>query len=433
MRIAFVSQPGCSVLPPVGSLEIWTREVARRLADRHEVAVYASAGPQTADGVRDGIEYRFVQHGGDRRAARLLRPLWRLRPADRALFSSPLHPLLYWLRVARDLRRRQVDVVHVFNYSQALPIVRRLNPGATIALHMQCEWLVQIDRATVARRLRHADVVVGCSEHIADAVRRRFPEHAWRCRTVYNGVDVPGTAAPGSDDGTVTLLHVGRISPEKGHHVLLDALEEVVREHPELRVVLVGEESPIPREMAVAISPDPVVRALERFYGGSYLAGLRAGMSPELAERVTFAGRVDHARTAEHYAAADLFAFPSLLEAFAIPPVEAMAAGLPVVASRTGGIVETVVDGRTGLLVERDDARALAGTIAELVADRDRRLELGAAGRARARELFCWDAVTDDLERTLSHPPTLAADNGAVTAGPRPRTASASAPERSRG
>jgi glycosyltransferase involved in cell wall biosynthesis/protein-L-isoaspartate O-methyltransferase len=395
------------VLPPAGSLEIWTREVARRLAERHEVTIYASASAGTEDGRHDGVDYRYVGHRADARLARLLRPLWRLQPADKAFFSSLAHPFLYWLRVALDIRRRGIEVVHVYNYSQALPIIRRLNPRVTIALHMQCEWLAQLDQRMIDRRLAHADVVIGCSEHITGAIRRRFPRHAHRCRIVYNGVDIG--APPQRDDGdgrdgTVTLLHVGRISPEKGHHLLVEALNEVVPDHPELRMVFVGEESLIPADMAVAISPDPVVRALGRFYDGSYLEQVQGLMSPELAERTVFAGRVDHELTAGHYADADLFVFPSIFEAFPIPPIEAMATGLPVVAARAGGAVESVVDGETGVLVDRDDPRALAQAIRELAADPARRAALGAAGHERARDVFSWPSVTEELERVLTDP-----------------------------
>jgi spore coat protein SA len=400
VKLAFVTQPSHAVLPPAGSLEIWTREVARRLAERHEVVIYASGSPGALDGVHDGVEYRFVEHGADAKLGRL-RPLWRLRPADKAYFSSAWHPLVYWLEVARDIRRRGIDAIHVYNYSQALPIIRRLNPGVTIALHMQCEWLTQVDERLIARRLRCADVVIGCSEHITDPIRRRFPGYADRCSTIYNGVEIGEPIDRSTGNGAVTVLHVGRISPEKGHHLLVDALNEVIRDHPKLRMVFVGEEALVPAEMAVAISSDPLVRSLRRFYDGSYLEQIRGRMSRELAERTVFTGRIDHERTAEYYAAADIFVFPSIFEAFPIPPIEAMAAGLPVVAARAGGAVESVVHGETGVLIERNDTRALAGAIAELVEDQGRRSALGTAGRARARRMFSWAGVTEAVERAL--------------------------------
>jgi glycosyltransferase involved in cell wall biosynthesis len=401
MKIAFVSQPGYAVLPPAGSIEIVTREVARRLAERHDVTIYGSASPGLEDVNYDGIRYRFVHHKRDAMLARVLRPLFQRRPADKGFFTSTLNPLLYWLRVAKDIRRRDCDVVWVSNLSQALPVLRRFNPHARLVLHMHCEWLVQLDERMLDRRLRHADLIVGCSDHITEPIRRRFPQYADRCRTIYNGVDIAEPVDRSRSDGTVTLLHVGRISPEKGHHVLVDAMNRVVAEHPEVRLVLVGEESVVPLEWAVGISHDPLVRRLERFYGRSYLEQVKERMSAALAQRTEFTGRLSYEETARRYAVADLFVFPSFFESLGVPPIEAMSAGLPVVSTRTGGAVESVRDGETGVFVDRDDPEALACAIVELVEDPGRRAKLGAAGRARATEVFSWDSVTVEVERAL--------------------------------
>ncbi len=339
MRIAFVSHPGYGVLPPIGSVEIGTREMARRMAGRHDIAIYGSATPDTQDTTDEGIRYRFIDHGLDSKLGRVTRNLYRVRPADKGYFASALNPLVYWLKVAREIRRGGFDVVHIANLTQALPWIRRFNPDVRIVLHMHCDWLVQLDRRMLARRLRHADVILGVSDYITDPIRRRFPELADRCQTVYNGVEVGEPRPPREPDGTVRLLHVGRISPEKGHHVLVEALNEVVREHPEIRLAVVGEESVIPLAWAVAISADPVVGDLERFYGGSYLDEVKRRMSPELAQRVDFVGRVGHEETARHYAGADILVFPSFFESMGMPPIEAMAAGLPVIASPVGGVV----------------------------------------------------------------------------------------------
>jgi spore coat protein SA len=398
MKIAFVSQPGFAVLPPAGSIEIVTRAIARRLAQRHDVTIYGSAAPGLQDVTDELIRYRFVDHDRDAALTRALRRLYRLRPADRGFFTSPLHQLHYWLRVAKDIRRRRCDVVHVANLTQAVPVIRRLNPGIRIVLHMHCEWLVQLDERLMDRRLRQVDLIVGCSEHITEPIRRRFPQHADRCRTIYNGVDVGEPVDRSGRDGTVTLLHVGRISPEKGHHVLVEALNDVIREHPEVRLVLVGEESIVPLEWAVGISSDPLVRDLERFYGRSYLEQVEERMSPALAERTTWTGRLSYEECARRYEAADLFVFPSYFEAMPVPPIEAMASGLPVVSARAGGAVESIRHGETGVFVERGDAGALARAITELIEDPARRAALGAAGRARAAELFSWDGVVAEFE-----------------------------------
>lgn len=401
MRIGFLTQPGYAVLPPTGSLEIWTREVARRLAGRgHDAVVYASRPGDVSDTRSDGVAYRFVDHAGDARIARVVRPLHRALPANRAFFSSSLYPFLYWVRAAEMMAADGCDVVHVSNYSQALPFVRRENPEAVIALHMQCEWLTQLPRSMVARRLAAADLVLGCSRYITGKIATRFPElPSSRLGTLYNGVATDGTppAARARRDGGVRLLHVGRISPEKGHHLLIEAFNALVERHPDLTLTLVGDESPIPIEMAVDLFGDAEVEKLRPFYEGGYVDHLRGALSERARERVRFAGRVSHEETATFYQEADVFVFPSIFEAFPIPPIEAMAAGLPVVATSVGGTVESVRDGETGLLVPRADAGALTGAIERLVSDGASRATMGAAGRRRVFERFSWDSVCDSM------------------------------------
>jgi glycosyltransferase involved in cell wall biosynthesis len=94
--------------------------------------------------------------------------------------------------------------------------------------------------------------------------------------------------------------------------------------------------------------------------------------------------------------------FPSIFEAFPLPPIEAMAAGLPVVATAVGGTVESVRDGETGFLVERGDQDGLARALERLIADETLRADFGAAGRLRASELFSWDTVCDAFEAQLA-------------------------------
>jgi glycosyltransferase involved in cell wall biosynthesis len=145
--------------------------------------------------------------------------------------------------------------------------------------------------------------------------------------------------------------------------------------------------------MAVDIFDDEAVRDLGTYYDGSYLARIQAALSERARERVLFAGRVSHERAAEFYRDADIFVFPSIFEAMPIPPIEAMAAGLPVVATSVGGTPESVSDGETGILVDRGDAGALKRALERLIADPGLRSRFGVAGRRRAEERFSWDSV----------------------------------------
>ena len=117
-----------------------------------------------------------------------------------------------------------------------------------------------------------------------------------------------------------------------------------------------------------------------------------------LEDIVTFVGAVSRAEIHRYYSLAAAGVFPSIGdEAFGISVVEAMACGVPVVATTSGGMPETVVDGETGFLVPPRDPGAIAGALAQLAADPARARGMGDKGRLRAVEHFDFARLTDDL------------------------------------
>src|SRR5262249_31184950 len=127
--------------------------------------------------------------------------------------------------------------------------------------------------------------------------------------------------------------------------------------------------------------PDARVHVVGRGPEEEAIARLHAELG--LGDTVRLLGDVSVDRLAEEYVNADLFCLPSVQEGFGIVFLEAMAAGLPVVACRAAAIPEVVEDGRTGALVPPRDPTALARTIEDLVRDRERARQLGSGGRAR--------------------------------------------------
>ena len=404
MRIGFVNQPFDKVRPPVqNSLGIWTYEVGRRMAASHEVLVYSAGGRYRWKELReDGLRYRRVPMAWDRR---LMRRLGR-RPCNgdprRPQFASDLCHAGFARAVAKDLRRQRCDVAHVVNYSQFVPVIRRFNRKIKIALHMQCDWLSQLDAAMIEQRLEDVDLVFGCSEHVVNLVRDRFPRFADRCHAIRNGVDVKpleraeSTASNGSHEPR--LMFLGRVSPEKGVHVMLDAFRVVHQRYPTARLDVVGPDGSVPYEYVVALSDDPLVKSLAQFYETDYRHTLDELLPKEVANRVSFTGNIPYSDVADRYRRADVFLFPSVWdEPFGMPNVEAMACGVPVVATRGGGIPEIIEHGRSGLLVARGSVTELAEAILALLDDESLRRSIGEAGWRRAKELFTWDGIANDL------------------------------------
>jgi len=189
-----------------------------------------------------------------------------------------------------------------------------------------------------------------------------------RLTVVPNGVDLEFFQPPagGKDQGPPVLLSVARLVPDKDHDTLLAAFGRVASRHPEAELWLVGD--------------GPRRQALEHKAGEMALDG-----------RVRFFPGEPDLRAFYHRA--DLFVLSSVAEALPNVILEAMAAGLPVVATRVGGIPEAVAPEATGLLVAPGDVAGLAAALARLLGDPEARQTMGRKGRERVLEHYSFTAM----------------------------------------
>jgi glycosyltransferase involved in cell wall biosynthesis len=424
MRIAFVHQPINTISPTnrSGSVEIITYEIARRLAENCEVIMYAKKGRYQKEFEYDkGVQYRRVSTtfdewynyfsyavdktdglSGLNGLNRNFRRALFFRNAKRPFFASRWYYYNYALQVARDLRKEKCDIVHIQTFSQFVPIIRAFNPKTKIVLHMHCEWLTQLDYEMIESRLRYADLIIGVSDYITEKIRYCFPQFAKRCQTLYNAVDINTFANKNhqsvlNKNGSKQLTFVGRVSPEKGVHVLLDAFQQILKQHPHVQLKIVGPQYSLPIEYLIALSDDSKEKDLKRFYSSNYLVYLKNQLSSSEASHVSFVGVVPHRLIPNLYKSTDVCVVPSVCnEPLGMPVIEAIAAGIPVVATRAGGIPEIVADCKTALLVERGNASALAEAISCLLLDEKLRKSIAKAGRERATD-FSWDKTVKRL------------------------------------
>jgi glycosyltransferase involved in cell wall biosynthesis/GT2 family glycosyltransferase len=217
---------------------------------------------------------------------------------------------------------------------------------------------------------------------------------------------LPDTAPAPLPENALRLLFVGRLEARKGIDALLDVLPRLLGRHPRLHADIVGNDR-IP-------GPD----------GRTYREVFEASVPPTLLDRVRFHGEATEDRLRGLYRACDIFAAPSRFESFGLILVEAMMYGKPVVACRTGGMVEVAEDGRTALLAEPGDAASLEACLEQLVQDPSLRHALGEAGRRRYEARFSPGPMADGVAALLRRSavrreaplPRAHADHGAAMA-----------------
>lgn len=218
---------------------------------------------------------------------------------------------------------------------------------------------------------RRADAVLTTSEYCRAAIRHHYGVAPAQVRLVPEGIDLPrwrrlAEQVPHTGDGA-TILCVARQYPRKHVADLLRALPAVRRAVPRARAVIAGD-------------------------GPEHAALLRLAAELGLGGAVTFTGALADADLERLYRQADIFCLPSVQEGFGIVFLEAMACGLPVVATRSAAIPEVVPDRQAGVLVPPSDAAALAHALVELLARPRLRATYGAFGREYV-ERFDWDRV----------------------------------------
>lgn len=192
-----------------------------------------------------------------------------------------------------------------------------------------------------------------------------------RIRIIPNGVSLDRFAPRADAGGVATVLTVANLRAEKAHEVLIAAAAQLAPRFPHLRFQIAGD--------------GPRMAELQ---------GLAATLG--VGDRVSFLGHREDVPAL--LGGADIFVLPSRSEAFPNGAIEAMAAGLPVIASATGGLLDLIDSGRTGLLLPPDDPAALADAIAGLVVSPARASVLGAAARDEVTRRYSFDRMVRAFE-----------------------------------
>ncbi|SEO34992.1 Glycosyltransferase involved in cell wall bisynthesis [Salinihabitans flavidus] len=311
---------------------------------------------------------------------RALRLAWHTRQAG---LRGMLYQLFYFAEagvLAAHLRRKRVRLLHnhIAKSSCTVAMLASEMSGVpySFTLHGPDIFFApehwRLDAKIARARF------VACISHFARSQAMVFSDQAhWRkLHIVHCGVEPERYAGQAGGAGR-NLVFVGRLAAVKGIAVLLEALATLRESHPDLHLTLIGD------------GPERV--ALE---GRARQLGVKGC--------VTFAGYRSQDEVAGTLRGSDLLVLPSFAEGVPVVLMEAMAAGLPVVATQVAGVSELVEDGVSGRLVPPGDAGALADAIDTILRDPEEAVRLGQAGRAKVQAEFTVKAEAAWLSRLMT-------------------------------
>jgi D-inositol-3-phosphate glycosyltransferase len=379
------------------SVEVFTRRDAPGLPDVVTLhpgveVVHVPAGPARSIG-KDSLPPYMPAFGS------WLARRWRRSPHRR---PDVVHAH-FWMSGTAAVRARASTGIPVVQTFHALGVVKRRHQGAADTSPPE-----RLAREEHLARTAEA-VIATCSDEVGELLALgASPE---RLHIAPCGVDLeafrPGPRVLTLHRPLRRILSIGRLVERKGVHTLVEALPLV----PGAELVVAG--GPDEREL----DADPHVRLLRA-----------AAAEHGVADRVRFVGRVGRADVPALLRSADVVACVPWYEPFGIVPLEAMACGVPVVGSAVGGLLDSVADGRTGLLVPPRDPAATAAALNRVLGDEEYRLRLGREAAAHVAERFGWARVaelTEGVYARLAEPARAGASTAPSTATTADRGAAA--------
>ena len=291
------------------------------------------------------------------------------------------------------VREHNCDVVHAHNfhhflpeYGLALTELRRQGIPAFLTVHEV--WSEFICEDLLART--EWDAVITVSKHVEEGIRDQAP-HLENLHLVYHGIDVD-LFSPENDNpkwadqlglrDRPTIIHPARMLPWKGVVYSVEAMDILRREFPDALLIVTDTEDIVDWIDELKGYKEQVLKTIE---------------TKDLKKNV-ITQSFSYMELPWVYNYCDVVVYPTIGEdPFGLVPVEGMACGKTVVVTRSGGLVESVIDGETGFIIEKRDAQALAEKISLLLRDKDLAQRMGQAGRKHASEKFSRERMAREV------------------------------------
>ena len=257
------------------------------------------------------------------------------------------------------IKKEKPDVVHSHLYACIYALVPEFIcrvPGRFHTVHnMALKELptMYIKIMKFAYHFMHI-IPIAINGEVKKSIKQCYGLHNDQIPIVYNGVDIKNFYKKEKEIEGITLINVGRFSPQKNHILLIKCFYEVIKSNQDVKLVLVGDGE----------CKDIIQKEVSRY---------------RIADKIYFAGNVSNVE--DYLAIADIFVMTSDYEGLPLSVIEAMAAGVPVISTKAGGVVELIQNQENGILVDVGDDKGIVEAIKELCNDSQKRKKMGKQAR----------------------------------------------------
>lgn len=370
MKIAFICTEKLT-FPPIngGAVQVYLEGVLPIISKYHEITVFSIQDPKLPTRASiSGIKY----------------------------IRLPASTTEEYVRGVKTLLTNDFDLVHVFNRPRWVNFLSKdLTCAFSLSLHNEMFLQNKINSNLANACVNRVSFITTVSHFIANGVKELYPSATSKLHPVYSAVDCNIYKPIWNDDkdshrrilrekyglqNHKTILYVGRLTPKKGTHIVIDAMNSVMESHPNTALMIIG----------------------SKWYGGNesnkYIELLKR-ISKELKGPVIFTGYLSPTEIPKYYSIGDIFVNMSQWrEPLARVHYEAMAAGLPIITTNRGGNAEVMIEGVNGFVInDYENPRVLENNIVRLLDNSDLALRLGVNGRKLAVEKYNFKRLANDL------------------------------------
>jgi len=370
MKIAMICTEKLT-FPPIngGAVQMYLEGALPILSKLHEITVFSIQDPKLPNSAIEG-GVKFIR--------------------------LPASTKEEYVRGVKNFLSNAFDLVHVFNRPRWIPFLSKdLTCAFSLSLHNEMFPLKKINSDLANSCINRVSFITTVSQFIANGVKELYPSAASKLHPVYSAVDCNIYKPIWDDDKNSyrsilrekyglqnykTILYVGRLTPKKGTHIVLNAMNSVMESHPNTALMIIG----------------------SKWYGGDeptdYINLLKRA-SKELKGPVIFTGFLNPNEIPKYYSIGDIFVnLSQWREPLARVHYEAMAAGLPIITTNRGGNAEVMEEGVNGFVInDYENPRVLEKNIIRLLDDKELSLKIGINGRKLAEEKYSFNRLANDL------------------------------------
>ena len=371
--VIFVFSP--AYLPFIGGAEVAIEQVAKRLGDKYDFFIFTSRMRRDlpkrevrSEGVvvRVGLGTRF-----DKFLLLIFGPFcaWRL-----ARSFDPAPDRMIWWAMDFSFGAGVAGILKIFY--QKIPLIFTIQYG--YGDERVAKGRLGLMNSAFRLILLQSDYVTAISNSLLNLCGQYgyIGEEA----VIHNGVDLEKFSEKRKENKKIsnTIITVSRLVPKNGVDVLIKAIAELKKDIPNIELRIIGD--------------GPERKNLERM---AYGLGLKAD--------IKFFGEISYDDLPQHFAEADIFARPSRSEGMGNAFIEALAAGIPIVGTPVGGILDIIEDGETGLFTKVDDPKDLTEKIKILLENKELSAKIVANGKKMVEERFSWDKISRNYADVFNH------------------------------